>query len=254
MTSSLQNWLNQHEPTSSLLYWCHTTNMTGLRQILRDGALGPQKCNVFEMDLSYFFYGRPAYRLKGDPSLLDNHAWPIIFVLKNTIEDFAWSAFPFDSGAFQNGLYQQWLDPTWDINAFRIDIPNTTHARHIAAFYDSNEDYLDGKGKQLHPSNFGFNLEAAAISQMIRECRGGDADDRRFTIEMIADNPIPLNSQYVAMVIVPREVADSQELRPLSSCGIHVYPYRVITHLTASQHHAHLENTIFEHQKEEGLL
>ncbi|WP_174422107.1 hypothetical protein [Burkholderia diffusa] len=222
--------------------------------MLRDEALNPQKCSVFKSDLSYFFYGRPAYRFKGDPSLLDNHAWPVILVFKNTIENFACSAFPFDSGAFCNGRYKQWLDSTWEIDTFKIDVASTTHARHVAAFYEGNEDYLDGKGKYLHSSNFGFNLEAAAVSQMIRECREGEADDRRFTIEMIADAPIPLDPQYVAMVIVPRVLADSEELAPLVSREIHVYPYRVITHLTASQHHAHLENAVFDRQQKEGLL
>jgi hypothetical protein len=254
MTSALQNWLDKHEHTSPLLYWCHTTNMSGFRQILRDGALSPQKCSVFESDLSYFFYGRPAYRFKSDPSLLDNHAWPVILVFKNTIESFSWSAFPFDSGAFFNGRYQQWLDSTWRIDAFKIDVASTTHARHVSAFYEGNEDYLDGKGKHLDSSKFGLDLEAAAVAQMIRECRDGGADDRRFTIEMIADTPIPLDSRYVAMVIVPRVLADSEELVPLVSRGIHVYPYRVITHFTASQHHAQLENAVFERQQEEGLL
>jgi len=222
--------------------------------MLHDGAIHPQMCNVFKSDLSYFFYGRPAYRFKDDPSLLDNHAWPVILVFKNTIEEFVWSAYPFDSGAFHHGRYKEWLDSKWEIDRFKIDVTSTTHARHVAAFYEGNEAYLDGKGRNISSSTFGFNLEAAAVSQMIKECRGASADDRRFAIEMIADQPIPLDSRYVAMVIVPRVLSDSVELRPLVSGGIRAYPYRVIEHFTASQHHAQLENVIFERQQEEGLL
>ncbi len=222
--------------------------------MVRDGALNPQKCNVFQSDLSYFFYGRPAYRFKDDPSLRDNHAWPVILVFKNAIEEFSCSAFPFDSGAFCNGRYKEWMDSSWELNSFKIDVASATHARHVAAFYDGNEDYLDGRGRDLRSSDFGFNLEAAAVSKMIRECRGGNADDRRFAIEMIANQPIPFDPRYIAMVIVPRILSDSAELQPLVSAGIHVYPYRVIEYFTASQHHAELENAVFKRQEQEGLL
>ncbi|EPS1221913.1 hypothetical protein QZN01_29605 [Burkholderia cenocepacia] len=254
MTSTLQDWLDKHEPTTPLLYWCHTTNVSGFREMLRGDALNPQMCNVFKSDLSYFFYGRPAYRFKGDPSLLDAHAWPVVLVFKNTIENFSCSAFPFDSGAFRSGRYQKWLDSAWEIDSFKIDVASTTHARHVAAFYEGNGDYLDGNGKRFHSTSFGLNLEAKAVSEMIRECRDGGADDRRFTVEMIVDAPIPLDPQYVAMVIIPSALADSVEVAPLASRGIRVYPYRVITHLTASHHHALLENVVFDRQNEEGKL
>ena len=46
------------EPSMAMI---HTTTVELFRLICGSGSLAPQACPVMHTDLTYFFYGRPAY-------------------------------------------------------------------------------------------------------------------------------------------------------------------------------------------------
>lgn len=69
--SPLWKWLSTVDPVAKRLAWCHTTDAFRLRKIIAEGAFSPSHCDVFDEDLLYFFYGRPAFR-RGNQSKFDS--------------------------------------------------------------------------------------------------------------------------------------------------------------------------------------
>ena len=228
------------------MMWCHTTDLAALREILHLRVMRPQPCHVFKEDLTYMFYGRPAYRFKDDKPLLDEYAWPVILVFTNDIERLGKVIYPFDSGAFENKRYSRWLKPEWKIDDFALDIVRQSHATHVGAFYSTNDRYLLGNGKHFERGSFGFAVEAAAIAKMIRESHEAAADDRRIAVELILDKDIPIDSKHLKGIIVPAELIGEPELASIQAEGVLVYPYRLITHQTAREHHRLLEDEVYK--------
>jgi hypothetical protein len=244
----LQAWLAPKAPCEPLLMWCHTTNLEALAKILSEGVMRPQLCAVFKKDLTYLFYGRPAYRFKNDKPLLDEYDWPVILVFKNKVEEFGEALYPFDSGAFMGKRYERWLNPAWPLGEFALDVGSHTHAKHVGAFYEKNDAYLLGRAKDIKTGSLGTDVKPAAISKMLREAHDAPADDRRIAIELIVNKEIPIDSDHVAAIVVPVDLIGphSPTLMAAEAQGIVLYPYRLVTHQTGREHHRLLEEKVYE--------
>src|ERR1700733_9805164 len=93
-------WLRTISPYPKALAWCHTTDAFALREIILNGSFRPTRCGVFEEDLFYCFYGRPAYRFTDVASLQVTSKAPVVVLLAPEIVNNGKRMFPFDTGAF----------------------------------------------------------------------------------------------------------------------------------------------------------
>src|SRR5215468_10821505 len=99
-----RNSIEQCEP----LPLVHTSAAYFLKQILREKKLSATPCSVFKgEDLLYFFVGRPAYKKEIE---LEARYWelPCCFILEYEVIG-ARHIYPFDTGAFVNGLYPNFV-------------------------------------------------------------------------------------------------------------------------------------------------
>src|SRR5215218_641104 len=90
----------------------HNCDGLSFRDILSVDQLKPSKCSVFNEDLLYFFYGRPAYRaVKDGNAVSSNSLYPICIVVRPDAPLSPVRIAPFDTGAFAKGMYSGFMNP-----------------------------------------------------------------------------------------------------------------------------------------------
>jgi len=100
----------------------HTTDAFDLRDIVADQKIQPRYCTVFDEDLSYHFYGRPAYRKNAETQANGLAAYaPVILIFKPAIADNAIAAFPFDSGAYVGERYSDVMHHRMSVKDFGLE-------------------------------------------------------------------------------------------------------------------------------------
>ncbi|UZW57320.1 hypothetical protein NUH86_21645 [Sphingobium sp. JS3065] len=186
----------------------HVTDCVHLGSILGSGKLEKRWCQVFEKDLLYLFYGRPAYRRKWDSGATSNLGYArMCFVLRDAVADKAARLLPFDSGGYKH--YQDAFHQTLDISDF--DVAPTDHPRKIvAAFYETFSDYY-----WMAPRpGLKLPLTQNIVDSYYKLITGGlkeTFDDRCAAIEVQLEDSLPLAGQVLA-VIGPHMMFDDPHL------------------------------------------
>ena len=210
-------------PASPVLPIVHTTDGYCFREILNNSELQPKRCDVFKHDdLIYLFYGRPAYRSgAGVKSTSLSMFYPVCFLLDPHCFEKVKRVFPFDSGAFSNNLFEDFLHRDMTLDNFLVDpnplspgeIPSPeTPARIVSTFYESNKEYYRGVVKDsidLTPLDF----EAEAYYEWIKTKRQTSYDDRGSSIEIQLDFPISLSKDTVKAVVLPTILLDDDHVK-----------------------------------------
>lgn len=202
--SPLARWLKKVPPAGGdALLWCHTTDSYSFDEILSSNSLVPQPCPVFKEDLSYLFYGRPAYRVTDDaPISIDANA-PVVLLLGSNLIEQAERVFPFDSGAFAAGRYSKWLNKRMKLSQFNVETNGGTPRKLVTAFFRDTERYFSCLASNPDIPYGGEHI----VDSLVRILSDPDtkaADDRRLAFEMQVKSPIPLNSTYIQAIILPR--------------------------------------------------
>lgn len=181
--SRLYRSLSPLRTTESDLYWVHSMAPSVFRDAAECGYVIPSHCPLFNCDLTYLFYGRPAYRFGYDGSMRAGQWAPCVFVFHPTIELRGVQMYPFDTGAFLRGRFEQWIPRQYSLADFELPISCGAPGHFIQAFYGSNVDYWVGDGR-VAASYRGCELERAVLADMISDRAGNRADNRRQAIEM----------------------------------------------------------------------
>lgn len=186
----------------------HVTDCVNLDSVLASGRLEKRHCTVFEKDLLYLFYGRPAYRRKWDGGATSNLGYAkICFVLREEVADKASRILPFDSGGYKH--FERAFHDTLDIGDF--DVAPADHPRKIvAAFYDSFADYYWMKPIRGLPIPLSKNI----VDSYYKLITGGlkeQFDDRCAAIEVQLEESLPLRGEVLA-VIAPNMMFDDENL------------------------------------------
>lgn len=223
MSNKFTDFILLASPASPVLPLMHTTDGYSFRDIISNDELQPQRCTIFKTeDLIYLFYGRPAYRVgAGVESTSFNMYYPVCFLLDSMYLKNATRVFPFDSGAFSNNLFQNYLHKKMTIDNFRVDpnpmspggtpIPETP-ARIVSSFYGTNKKYYYGIAKDsidLTPLDF----EAEVFFELIRTKHKTSHDDRGFSIEIQINHPIPLSHENVKAVVLPNSFFENDSVK-----------------------------------------
>lgn len=136
----------------------HISDGYHLLDILKPGVIRATPCKVFDRDILYMFYGKPAYRTKHNGNSFLSCHLPCAFIFKTEkLSEKIKSVFPFDTGAFHNNFYKNFFHPNSVISDFSLP-PSIESARKVInSFYCSNYEYYCGSSRKnvdIPPMNF----------------------------------------------------------------------------------------------------
>lgn len=119
--SALSLWLEKVTPCAGALAWCHSTDAFALQEIIRRGQLHANApCDVFGEPLSYFFYGKPAYKKHSSSSMRTMARAPVVILMSPDLLESRKRVFPFDTGAFHRGRYWPWVHASMALQDFEV--------------------------------------------------------------------------------------------------------------------------------------
>lgn len=186
------------EPSMALI---HTTTVSLFRQICKSGtaSLAPQLCTVMNNPLTYFFYGRPAYRPGPiSPTNRDYDSRPVSMLFRREAVHSIMGIYPCDTGAHSRGYYSPFLD---GVMFSDLDCVNVTDAdkRIVSRFFGGNDTYFYGEELSLLMpllcSETGKKFYELLTSPRITEC-----DDRSQTVELTQDQTQGLDNALESVV------------------------------------------------------
>jgi hypothetical protein len=239
--------------TQPQLPMVHSTDTYALEDVLDDGSIGPQDCNVFNGEqLTYLFYGRPAFRPNGnaEPSALGHYS-PVCLIFKPEWAPAIKRIFPFDSGAFQDRLYDAFLHKKMKLGDFGLEPDIATPGRIVQRFFGSVGAYLVARGSNpaIDPSEF----EAQSYSALIHSRAGNSIDSRGSGIEVQTAESIPLSDALDA-VILPMTFSKGTTGKALRRLKIDTLPYRTYDNYRPSEYMSTITDICFTHYIRKKLI
>lgn len=224
------------EPMEPRLPLVHTTDAFQFLDIVRGGSILPQDCPVFDGEsLTYFFYGRPAFRPNAheDATGLE-HYFPVCLIFKPETAVAIRRIFPFDSGAFQGQHYAAYMHRNMKLGDFALDTDPSMPARLVSRFYGSNEAYIFSKD----PIDAGIpadNLEGRSYLGLANAKGGNALDSRGSGVEIQGEAALVLETAVEA-VILPASFVTTDTGRRLKAQGIELLPYSTMGRMRPSEH------------------
>jgi hypothetical protein len=216
----------------------HSTTITRLKRILKDGKLSPTPCTKFiGENLLYLFYGRADYE---PGSILNNHGMinelpaTIIFDY-NKLTIPIKRLLPFDSGALWDGRYNKWVGELSKNNKekeekvkeildlFSLLPDKEMMCKFVEIFYKSNQNFYHGIMK---PEDDALSIHEGKVYFDGVSPRISDETDRRCAaIEIQVENEIIIDANIVKAIIIPSdttdEIKDELNLKTIKSI---IYP------------------------------
>lgn len=227
--SALYQFLQRNNITkANPLPLVHTTDSYFVKKIISSGKITPRPCNVFSGEnLSYFFVGRAAYKKE---SGYDAEYWELPSCL--VFEYFSSGVkriFPFDSGAFSNKLYPNFIG-MMDIEDYEVSIDNNSPEKLIGTFFSTPDNYyrLRSRNEDWFKSEFDIDVldeEILALHKLIGH-KDNKSDDRRFAIEMQFNKELKLSEKKLICAIVPETYLSNENyIESIESTGAKIITY-----------------------------
>lgn len=181
----------------------HSCDSFFLRKILNERKLSTSEDDVFENEkLLYLFYGRPAYKSANQQSSKLKAFLPISFIVKSESIDRIKRVISFDSGAFKNGLYNNYLHPQMSLDNFILTPTIDAVKKAICYLFGTNENYFKGIPKEKPPFD-PLDFEIECLYNLISGNEQQIVDDRKSTFEIQLDNQLFLTNSSLEAVILP---------------------------------------------------
>ena len=123
----------------------HVTTVGAGREIIEAGKLEANACRHFGTDLVYFFIDRVGYRPSGSDEKSDQiNRFPFVFVQPFIQEQEFFHAYPFDTGAALDGLFDDKADPHVYLEDYELQNTLSGISAHILWAFDNFGDYIQG--------------------------------------------------------------------------------------------------------------
>lgn len=201
-----------HHPTMcEELPLIHTSRCEQLSSIATANALVPRHCDVFQESLTYFFYGRPAYRSAHGHQPGDSIALcPVCFVFRpRSLASHVHRVFPCDSGAVATNRFTPDVSQG-DLPELELERSIESARRVVSLLFQSNSAYFVGRvvSGQSFPSG---HLTARFYALLQRSGPVG-FDDRKSAIEVQTKDTIELKDR-LSFVVLPREFLEEPKIR-----------------------------------------
>lgn len=227
-------------PAAPLLPLFHVCDAVGFKSILKDLELRTFPCSVFSMELVYFFYGRPSYRIKGQgmPSSAAVYH-PVCFILDFEKTGLPHHIFPFDSGAQYHGLFNDFLHPSWVNRSFQMQPSIDTPGKLVKCFYGNNENYVHEAAVRREFSP--LDLELGSYQDLISNKGTTKYDNRRSTVEVAYDCNISITPDNLISIVLPMNfMADPRVMDFVTRMKINVETYST-SHVNPSEYHSSIK-------------
>jgi hypothetical protein len=214
----LNKFVCQQPPADGILPFVHITRAYRFDQILDENQLRPSYCDFFKKKLTYLFYGRPAYRAKDGNNARLEFEWPIILVFDPHKLGALDRVYPFDTGAFELKVYQDFFDKDSQISDFELTPSLDVIRSFVGTFYLNHGEYYQGRSRRnvdIPPRQF----EAQGILEMSRipgvqgtRSRAGIRDERSSALEAQTRHSIKLSNALLALII-PEPYLDDNDVK-----------------------------------------
>ncbi|CAK2016148.1 conserved hypothetical protein [Vibrio crassostreae] len=207
--------IDGQQSTLDLIPLMHTCDGIGFRGIIDSKQIATTHCSVFNENLAYYFYGRPAYRLKREDCTGMIQLFPVCFIIEPAgISSFK-RAYPFDTGAFDAALYQQHVVSKLEMSQFEFK-PNFDFIKKFVEYiYTTNGNYYKGKATLISDDLPPLAAELQSIVHIINNKGLTQVDDRCTTIEVQSDNPLDITNGSVKAIIMPSEMLGDESVTQL---------------------------------------
>jgi len=196
-------------PTPDLV---HVTKVGWGRRIIDRGALERRQCSVFEKELVYFFLARPAYRFgAGDEKNDQLNFFPFAIVLSPVALPAPYHVYPFDTGAYMAGFYDEVVDPSIYIEDYELGPDLSAADRHLEWAFENVANYFDAR---IRPALASSIPQWRAVAQTwIRIAGlasvGREKPDRRASaIEVAYSQSIDLRQGHGRLLVFPEQLLE----------------------------------------------
>lgn len=256
MTSALARFLSKNTVRGTDgLPLVHTGSAYAIKRIIAAGRVLPSPCDVFTgEDLSYFFYGRPAYKRARRSQVSKYWELPSVLIFQYDAVT-AKRVYPFDTGGFEH--YPDFITEM-PMNEFEVN--STIDAPHkiVGSFFVNPDRYFrmnprDGRDfKQRF--DIGVDEEEVLALQELFVAYSEKVDDRRATIELQSDVELELKSGELLAVVFPEEYVESDTfMDSLAALGADALPYA--SHpLNQQMYYSTIYTTVFEYYRKMGFV
>ena len=189
----------------------HTSRCEWASSLVATPELQPRKCSVFDEDLLYLFYGRPAYRIR-DNNDHDVAYCPICFILKLNRHGLGLRrAVALDSGGVTEGRFEPHISPS-ERDLLELDASSDAARKLVDVLYKDNRSYLYGHCQPLTDLADINNDLIERYVRMLHDTDVSRADDRRSAVEFQATKRVSLKNDLQA-VVLPEALLDDFNLR-----------------------------------------
>ncbi len=256
-----REWLDrQTDPEWGLMPLTHVCKALVGQDIAREGRIEPSDCDVFQRALAYFFYGRPAYRTRGDGPIKNLAACPMCFIFDPRMLDRAQEIHPFDTGAFNARLYSHVMMEEMKIADFSLERESRRPNKLIRAVYGTREAYFEGgklKGAELEATIPAAEFLTRSYIDLLRSTGRNEPDDRVGSIEVVFGDPVPLKGNLIAIATPDLLWNDKDQvnwLASLAEAGVDILPFRYAHRREPEHHHAMIEVEVRNYFQARGDL
>src|SRR5262249_4149893 len=147
------------------------------------GSFQPERCNFFREHLSYFFYGRPGYRLTNPLSIHIISRAPVVVVMAGSFMQHGKRMFSLDTGAFFDNRYATWTHGRMQLAHFELRCPSDAPQIYVTSFFGDNDAYLRVEARRRNLEDAG-EFEAESMVALLTDRNNNAADDRRAALEL----------------------------------------------------------------------
>ena len=195
----------------------HCTTLAPVQAALEGDALAMERCDVYGEDLTYLFYGRPAYKPlpTGKFTRIIDSA-PICLIFDPILLARSLRILPFDSGGFAR--YADLIGHGLNLGDFELPGSKDTPARMVRAFFGSNQQYFHQEPAIQERDIPVSGRSARAVARVISDPSVRDMDDRCGTIEVQFSRKVPLAGALQAIVAPVPVLADKEIMEGLARC------------------------------------
>jgi hypothetical protein len=215
--------VSSQEDMAEELPLIHTSLSENLDHFVASHKIEAAHCDVFNENLVYLFYGRPAYRSKkGQVSGESVRLCPVCFVFKPyTVSKRAYRVFPCDSGALSNHIFNPPLTVE-DLKDLELEPRIESARRLVPLLFENNHNYYVGKARTSRPP-FSTGSPGQQFHELLLKKGPVGYDDRKSAIEVQVKKHISLRDQLL-FVILPGEFLDTDNIKRTIFADWRCYP------------------------------
>jgi hypothetical protein len=242
----------------------HVTSAASARDILLSGQIIQKQCKVFKKDLVYSFIARPDYHLKdGDEEQSAISYFPCAFILNPHKIPPPKHVYPFDTGAGFSGYFNSSHDKYVLLDDYQLKPTLEAAHKHIAFFFDSNDNYLTGDFKheieKTTPSHQTTILSYLKIMESGVQMRHANFPDTRSkAVEVSFDSHIDVKA-HVEAVVLPKQLLEdlgvkNQALLNAIPFGVDILDYNWESNRKPDDFMATLRQLAYDYYKAKGYM